>query len=626
MRRAALESAPFRPRGERPEARFLRSGIITLLVGGLLTGPVAAQSPAAKPATEPPPQADLFEKSLDAAAQALRVYGAWDNPEALRRVSSLGYRIVHESGFTEFPISFYLIDMPGPNAFALPAGQIFITRGMLSIGLTDDQLAALLGHEIAHVVLRHGLKMERRATLLNVLTQALVVGLMVNAGRNSGPRPGEVPDPYGIERADTGQGDLIYGSYAASLILSELLLRSYSRDFEDEADEEGQRWAAAAGFAPDGTLQLMSALGSRLPDSSKEYGYWRTHPFFDQRTAAARIRAQGLARGDEKNPADTRSSTQQKLLAYAAAAKPDLKAESKPEPRAGGRPESRTDAKPLPSRRKLIEQAALTAWPTGVEAERLRLARLHERRDALLAQQPIARDYGRLISAYVAEADEVRALDPSSPLLPTLEAQRDVLDTERRNLYPRAGEIWRGGIWETPFLETFLSNYPEAEEAPDVALALGEAYSRSSRQADAVAQFLRAWESAPESAAARRAQRGLRNLAPSLTQLTALAELAAQDRDPELRALSSARLVQLASTYTDLAAGHAYLERFPDGDHVRAVGERLNVLAENLYGEIVLYQSVGDHVRAIERIQQILTHAPASSAAQKLLDRVVLPT
>ncbi len=49
------------------------------------------------------------------------------------------------------------------------------------------------------------------------------------------------------------------------------------------------------------------------------------------------------------------------------------------------------------------------------------------------------------------------------------------------------------------------------------------------------------------------------------------------------------------------------------------------MLAENLYGEVVLYQSVGDHLKAIDRIQQILTHAPASPAAQKLLDRVVLP-
>jgi hypothetical protein len=119
--------------------------------------------------------------------------------------------------------------------------------------------------------------------------------------------------------------------------------------------------------------------------------------------------------------------------------------------------------------------------------------------------------------------------------------------------------------------------------------------------------------------------RGLRNVAPSLDQLTALAELAAQDQDAELAALADRRLKELATTYSDLAAGAAYLQRFPDGDHVEAVAARLDVLAENLYGEVLLYQSVGDHVRAIERIQKILTHAPSSPAAQKLLDKVVLP-
>lgn len=582
---------------------------------------LAAAAPAAAPT---PPDVQVFEKSLQAAAEALRVYGVWDNPQALRRVADIGYRVAQESGYTEFPISFYLIDMPEPNAFALPAGQVFVTRGMLSLGLTDDELAALLGHEIAHVVKRHGVKMERRATLLNVLTQAVVLGLMVTADRD-GPQPGEVPDPYGIERQDTGSGDLVYGSYAAGLIVSELLLRSYSRDFEDEADEEGQRWASAAGYSTDGTERLMAVLGSRLPDSAKEYGYWRTHPFFEQRTAAAAIRSKGISRGEPKDATEFRSKSQQQLLGYAVASRPDPAKETRNDPRTQPRAGQRPEGKPVEPPVKLVEQAALTAWPKGVEAERLRLGRIHARRDATLLQPPLARDYGRLLEAYDRESTDVAAIDPGSPLLEALRAEREALAAESRDLYPRARETWAGGIWETPFLENYLSNYPDSPEVPEVALALGEAYARSARQADAVEQMLRAWQVAPEGPAALRAQRGLRNLAPSLNQLTALAELAEQRQDPELATLAAARLAQLASSYTDIASGAAYLARFPDGAYVQAVGLRLNVLAENLYGEVVLYQGIGDHLKAIDRIQQILTHAPASPAAQKLLDRVVLP-
>ena len=80
-------------------------------------------------------------------------------------MAAIGYRLAQESKFQDFPFTFYLIDMPEPNAFALPGGQIFITKGMLDLGLNDDMLAGLLGHEIGHVVLKHGTRIQRRATL-----------------------------------------------------------------------------------------------------------------------------------------------------------------------------------------------------------------------------------------------------------------------------------------------------------------------------------------------------------------------------------------------------------------------------------------------------------------------------
>jgi predicted Zn-dependent protease len=114
---------------------------------------------------------DLFGKSLKAAQEALRQFGAYEDDVEAKRIGDIGYRVVGASGFTKYPITFHLIDMNEPNAFALPGGQIFVTRGMLEMGLSDDMLACLLGHELAHVVLEHGTKMERRATLLNILSQ-----------------------------------------------------------------------------------------------------------------------------------------------------------------------------------------------------------------------------------------------------------------------------------------------------------------------------------------------------------------------------------------------------------------------------------------------------------------------
>jgi Zn-dependent protease with chaperone function len=592
----------------------------------LMATSVAAQDPAAAPPRLPTDE--LFVKSLEAATAALSVYGAWDEPAQLSRVADIGYRVARESGFDRFPFSFYLIDMVEPNAFALPGGHLFVTRGMLELGLTDDELAALMGHEIAHVVREHGIKLERRATLLNVLSQAVLIGVAM-AQSNQRENPVNVPDPYGYYNSrDRPQGNIIQGSYAASVILSELLLRNYSRDYEDESDEEGQRWATAAGYAPDSTERLMKVLGSRLPDTSREYGYWRTHPFFDERVAAASVRKHELTTGTPRPADDYRKRTQADLLARRArlvpeAAPPEVESRE----RRHERPGFGTVAPEPPLRPSdTLAQAALSAWPLGPAADDLRAERLHHHRDRLTsARVATSRDYGAAIEAYDREIEELTGISPQSTALQRFRDERAVLARERDALLAPSLAVWKSGIYETPFLETYLSNFPDSPDAPDVHLALGESYSRLTRQADAVEQFLAAWNRAPQSAAAETAQRGLKSVAPALDELSAIAELAQQDRDPELRKMAEERLAALAGSYTDIADGAAYLKRFPEGPHVQAIATRLNILADNLYGEVVLYQSVGDQLKAMDRIQRILTHAPASPAAGKLLEKVVLP-
>ncbi|MEO8197634.1 MAG: M48 family metalloprotease, partial [Thermoanaerobaculia bacterium] len=164
--------------------RHLLAGFLLVLLptSGAAAFPLAplTAAPDSGPATEPvrtqTPNEDLYAKSLEAAAQAIQVYGSWDNPAALERVAAIGYRVAREANYTDFPISFFLADMAEPNAFALPGGQIFVTRGMIELGLNDDALAALLGHEITHVVKKHGTRLERKAMLLNILSQAVLVG------------------------------------------------------------------------------------------------------------------------------------------------------------------------------------------------------------------------------------------------------------------------------------------------------------------------------------------------------------------------------------------------------------------------------------------------------------------
>ena len=241
-----------------------RRAVSLLLLAALLG---AAWAPAALAVTSTPAplikNPELFEQSLEVARRAVDQYGLYDDKAELARINRIGYRVAQESRFVDFPFTFHAVDMPEPNAFALPGGHIFVTRGMLELGLDDDMLACLLGHEIGHVVFNHYAKMQKRQTLLSVLGQALMVGVMISAKDSGGTYDPKNP----IESVGRAQdrADTIQGAAAASLIIPQLLLRSFSREHEDQSDEEGQRWAAAAGFDPDGANRLFALMRARIP-------------------------------------------------------------------------------------------------------------------------------------------------------------------------------------------------------------------------------------------------------------------------------------------------------------------------------------------------------------------------
>jgi Zn-dependent protease with chaperone function/tetratricopeptide (TPR) repeat protein len=559
--------------------------------------------------------ADLFRKSLDATRQAIVQYGALERPADLRRVADIGYRLVAAAGVKQPPINFYLVDLPEPNAFALPGGQVVVTRGMLDLGLDDDQLAALLGHEVAHVVLQHGTKMERRATLLNLLSQAALVGVILSA--DSGPRTN---DPYLAYGRSEEKSDLIQGTAAAGIVLSELLLRGYSREFEDQADEEGQRWAAAAGFEPVGTKNLFDLMRRRLPQD-KQYGYWQTHPFFDSRVQAAEARGRELKRQEPRDVSDLRRATQVALLDFARGLKPDPPRESVAvRVETGARERAPRDL----DLATLLKRAALAADPASPAAEGLRAERLALEREREMARLPLARDFGRLLDLWQREIDDVRAVSPETPFLAKLAEERAEFERRAEETYPKAVETFRTGVYETAFLETFASNYPARPEFAEVSLSLGDAYARLGRSQDAVESYLAAWRAAGSSPIGVRARGGLRGLVGVLKDLPALQELAEQAEDDDLRQSALRRLESTVGEFTDLSNGAAYLRRYPANPHSDKVTQRLYALADNLYGEVVLYRSVGDHAKALDRIQQILNHAPASPAAQKLRDKATV--
>jgi metalloendopeptidase OMA1, mitochondrial len=581
-------------------------GAMRVAVFSLSAALLGVLIPGAELTAQTIPDRELFGKSQEVAQKALDAWGEWDAPEVRARVAEIGYRVARHVDREEgLPLSFYLIDMPVPNAFALPGGQIFLTRGMIDLELDDDMLAALLGHEIAHVGLDHHGRMNKRATLVSILSNALAVGIMVAASNNSDQYrdpyyTGPIRNPHNPTHQGPSGGQVVTGAAAASLVLGEVLLRSFSREHEDEADEAGQRWAANAGFDPGGTRALMARMSARMPQI-KQYGYLQTHPFLDDRVRAAEARGDGLKRQTPKDIDGLRQGTQKALLAFL---------------------EGKHELSPAAVRG--LEDAAYYAWPRGAIAGGLRLKRLREARETLLAKLASERDYGQLLRRYAAEAEAVRRLDPESPALATIEEERVQLAKERDGQYPQAQALLAGGVYQTSFLEVFVSNWPQAAEFGTAALALGDAYARRQQPTEAVEQYLAVLHAGPDSDPGRRAREGLRFLAPVLKSLSALQTLAADDTDPELQTLARTRLASLVATFESLDNGADYLKKFPAGTHVAAVTDRQNALATTLYNEVTLYQAVGESVKALEGIRTILTYAPLSPAAERLRDQAVL--
>ncbi|MEM1208508.1 MAG: M48 family metallopeptidase [Planctomycetota bacterium] len=169
-----------------------------------------------------------------------------------RAVDRIGKKLAALSEEPDLPWEFTVIDDMTVNAFALPGGKIFIYRGLLEDMTNEAQLAAVLGHEIGHVTGEHA---DRR------YQSQVGVGLVV-AG------VGAAAGFSGIEYAE-------YAGVAANAA-GGLTISKWSRDDESEADMLGLRYMTAAGYNPEGMVQLMEILDNASGGGGVEWT--ATHP------------------------------------------------------------------------------------------------------------------------------------------------------------------------------------------------------------------------------------------------------------------------------------------------------------------------------------------------------------
>jgi len=180
-------------------------------------------------------------------------------------VTKLGDKLVGQLEKPLFEYEFYLVDTPEPNAFALPGGKIFVTRGLLALPLTEDELAGVMGHEIIHSNNRHGVKTSAGSVFGTIIS---IPGVIVG-GIFGGPIGTAIASPF--------------------LAGNELLQADYSRSNEKEADKEGTALAAKAGYQSiqlANILKRLSLEAEILTGEAEEKSYFASHPFTPDRVKA----------------------------------------------------------------------------------------------------------------------------------------------------------------------------------------------------------------------------------------------------------------------------------------------------------------------------------------------------
>jgi predicted Zn-dependent protease len=178
--------------------------------------------------------------------------GVYNDPELQRYVSEIGWRIAKISERAHLPWRFTIVDVPVVNAFAVPGGGIYITRGIMAFLDNEAELAGVIGHEIGHVTARHSAQQYTRQ--ISGLVGLTALGIFVPTAR-----------PF---------GDL------SAQALGVLFLK-YGRDDELQADELGARYESRLGWDPAGVPAFLSTLG-RLDEAAGDRrgipGWLSTHP------------------------------------------------------------------------------------------------------------------------------------------------------------------------------------------------------------------------------------------------------------------------------------------------------------------------------------------------------------
>jgi predicted Zn-dependent protease len=256
--------------------RFATLALALLLLGGCatVTNPVTGQRELTVMSEK-----DEIAAGRQAHQDVMKEYAAYANPALQAYVNELGLRLARQSHRRDLEWRFTVLDTPEINAFALPGGYIYVTRGLLAYMDSEADLAGVIGHEIGHVTARHSAQRATRQQAAGVgVLAATILGAVLEA------------------RGARGATDL---ASTASQGLAAGYIASYSRDQELQADSLGAEYLARNNYDPKNMIDVIGALKDQeryAADAARAEGrkppsganWLSSHPSNEQRLADIR--------------------------------------------------------------------------------------------------------------------------------------------------------------------------------------------------------------------------------------------------------------------------------------------------------------------------------------------------
>jgi len=260
-----------------------RRRALILAVGWTFLGLAGCASPAPR-ASAPKAREVILSSDEDleaeveigrqAARQVQQEMGLLADTALVSYVQEIGKRVAAMSPRTDVEYQFQVADTPDVNAFALPGGYIYVTRGLLAMTNSEDELANVLAHEVGHVAGRHFAQRQERARNVGMLT---TVGILAAAVMGAG----EAASLLAGLTQTAGAG----------------YLAAYGRDQEREADSLGQLMASRAGWDPAGMSSFLTTLDRETQlqrGAPPKSSFLATHPATPERVGVTAARARSL--------------------------------------------------------------------------------------------------------------------------------------------------------------------------------------------------------------------------------------------------------------------------------------------------------------------------------------------